>query len=201
MGLLCQWSPWCQKDADISKKEKKALMTEFCLELTRIGQEQFGLKPNFLKKGFLDPLTLEVTDTRISAISHKLDAILANSKRSFTHQLDTLNALLERENRIKEGAERFLKAPLNETTPIHFTFTVTTSVIPGIPGCYWSSSSIQYFMSYILFFVFQLGMSPGTGSIPYRCGLPDALHSTGPPHTHTCHTKLAVVHADSFSQP
>ncbi|KAG1750937.1 Rapamycin-insensitive companion of mTOR, N-term-domain-containing protein [Suillus occidentalis] len=35
--------------------------------------------------------------------------------RDYDDQLDTLNALLERENRIKEGAERFLKLPLNET--------------------------------------------------------------------------------------
>ncbi|KAG1808998.1 Rapamycin-insensitive companion of mTOR, N-term-domain-containing protein [Suillus variegatus] len=37
------------------------------------------------------------------------------TNRDYDNQLDTLNALLERENRIKEGAERFLKLPLNET--------------------------------------------------------------------------------------
>lgn len=37
------------------------------------------------------------------------------TNRDYDDQLDTLNALLERENRIKEGAERFLKLPLNET--------------------------------------------------------------------------------------
>jgi hypothetical protein len=39
------------------------------------------------------------------------------------------------------------------------TFTVTTSAIPGITGCYWSSHGVQ-FSSFVLLFVFQLGMSP-----------------------------------------
>ncbi|KAG1822809.1 Rapamycin-insensitive companion of mTOR, N-term-domain-containing protein [Suillus subaureus] len=40
---------------------------------------------------------------------------IEGTNRDYDDQLDTLNALLERENRIKEGAERFLKLPLNET--------------------------------------------------------------------------------------
>ncbi|KAG2143736.1 hypothetical protein DEU56DRAFT_248718 [Suillus clintonianus] len=36
------------------------------------------------------------------------------------------------------------------------TSYVTTSAIPGIPGCYWSSSGVQFFMPFILLFVFQL---------------------------------------------
>ncbi|KAG2143735.1 hypothetical protein DEU56DRAFT_248736 [Suillus clintonianus] len=36
------------------------------------------------------------------------------------------------------------------------TSYVTASMITGIPGCYWSSSSIRYFIPYILLFVFQL---------------------------------------------
>ncbi|KAG2112771.1 hypothetical protein DEU56DRAFT_762015 [Suillus clintonianus] len=79
MGLLLHWGPWCEKDADISKKEKKVLMTQFCIEITRIGQEKFGLTPNFLKKGFLDPFTAEVTDTRLSLISHQLGTIMDSS--------------------------------------------------------------------------------------------------------------------------
>ncbi|KAG2143740.1 hypothetical protein DEU56DRAFT_938938 [Suillus clintonianus] len=38
------------------------------------------------------------------------------------------------------------------------TSYVTTSAIPGILGCHWSSNSIRYFLSYILLFVFQLGL-------------------------------------------
>ncbi|KAG1728538.1 hypothetical protein EDB19DRAFT_1832696 [Suillus lakei] len=42
----------------------------------------------------------------------------------------------------------------------HFTI----SVIPGIPGCYWSSDSFLIFMLFVLLFVFALGMLPETGS-------------------------------------
>ncbi|KAG2037547.1 hypothetical protein BDR03DRAFT_375004 [Suillus americanus] len=35
---------------------------------------------------------------------------------------------------------------------------VTTSAIQGIPGCYWSSPGVQ-FLSFILFFMFQLGLA------------------------------------------
>ncbi|KAG1830292.1 hypothetical protein DFJ58DRAFT_272514 [Suillus subalutaceus] len=38
------------------------------------------------------------------------------------------------------------------------TTYVTTSAIPGVPGCSWSSSSILYFMLFIFLFVFQLGL-------------------------------------------
>ncbi|KAG1728329.1 hypothetical protein EDB19DRAFT_163784 [Suillus lakei] len=41
---------------------------------------------------------------------------------------------------------------------IHSAFTVTTSAIPGIPGCYWSSDSFLFFMPFILLFVFELGL-------------------------------------------
>ncbi|KAG1783362.1 hypothetical protein EV702DRAFT_1191789 [Suillus placidus] len=34
---------------------------------------------------------------------------------------------------------------------------VTTSAIPGITGCYWSSLSVQ-FLSFVLLFAFQLGL-------------------------------------------
>ncbi|KAG2743820.1 hypothetical protein P692DRAFT_20838111 [Suillus brevipes Sb2] len=33
-----------------------------------------------------------------------------------------------------------------------------TSVIPGVTGCYWSSRGVQNSMSFILLFVFQLGL-------------------------------------------
>ncbi|KAG2137033.1 hypothetical protein DEU56DRAFT_980762 [Suillus clintonianus] len=35
---------------------------------------------------------------------------------------------------------------------------VTTSAIPGIAGCYWTSRSIQFSIAFILLFVFQLGL-------------------------------------------
>ncbi|KAG1786556.1 uncharacterized protein HD556DRAFT_1047752 [Suillus plorans] len=38
------------------------------------------------------------------------------------------------------------------------TSYVTTSAISGIPSCSWSSSGALYFMSFILLFVFQLGL-------------------------------------------
>ncbi|KAG1738480.1 hypothetical protein EDB19DRAFT_2025354 [Suillus lakei] len=38
------------------------------------------------------------------------------------------------------------------------TSYVTTSAIPGVPGCSWSSSSVLYFMSFIFLFLFQLGL-------------------------------------------
>ncbi|KAG2124062.1 hypothetical protein DEU56DRAFT_759839, partial [Suillus clintonianus] len=38
---------------------------------------------------------------------------------------------------------------------LRFTTVVTS---PGITGCYWTSRSVQYFMSFVLLFVFQLGL-------------------------------------------
>ncbi|KAG1737979.1 hypothetical protein EDB19DRAFT_919560 [Suillus lakei] len=38
------------------------------------------------------------------------------------------------------------------------TSQITTSVIPGIPGCYLSLSSIRFSIPFILLFVFQLGL-------------------------------------------
>ncbi|KAG1760954.1 hypothetical protein EDD22DRAFT_899039 [Suillus occidentalis] len=38
------------------------------------------------------------------------------------------------------------------------TSYVVTNAIPGITVCYWSSRSVQYSVSYILFFVSQLGL-------------------------------------------
>ncbi|KAG2344903.1 hypothetical protein BDR05DRAFT_961303 [Suillus weaverae] len=38
------------------------------------------------------------------------------------------------------------------------TSHVTTSAIPGITGCSWDSSSVRFFMPFILLFAFQLGL-------------------------------------------
>ncbi|KAG2128488.1 hypothetical protein BD769DRAFT_701024 [Suillus cothurnatus] len=38
------------------------------------------------------------------------------------------------------------------------TSYVTTSVVPGITGCYRSSTSVQFFMPFLLLFVFQIGL-------------------------------------------
>jgi hypothetical protein len=38
------------------------------------------------------------------------------------------------------------------------TSHVTTSVVPGITGCYRSSTSVQFFMPFLLLLVFQLGL-------------------------------------------
>ncbi|KAG2344917.1 hypothetical protein BDR05DRAFT_998918 [Suillus weaverae] len=38
------------------------------------------------------------------------------------------------------------------------TSHVTTSAIPGITGCYRSSTSVQFFLPFLLLFVFQLGL-------------------------------------------
>ncbi|KAG1842624.1 hypothetical protein F4604DRAFT_1960835 [Suillus subluteus] len=38
------------------------------------------------------------------------------------------------------------------------TSHVTTSVVPGITGCYRSSTSVQFLMPFLLLFVFQLGL-------------------------------------------
>ncbi|KAG1718230.1 hypothetical protein EDB19DRAFT_1921045 [Suillus lakei] len=38
------------------------------------------------------------------------------------------------------------------------TSHVTTSAVPGITGCYRSSTSFQFFMPFVLLFVFQLGL-------------------------------------------
>ncbi|KAG1737984.1 hypothetical protein EDB19DRAFT_1715533 [Suillus lakei] len=38
------------------------------------------------------------------------------------------------------------------------TSRVTTGAIPGITGCYRSSTSVQFFMPFLLLFVFQLGL-------------------------------------------
>ncbi|KAG2748767.1 hypothetical protein P692DRAFT_20535802 [Suillus brevipes Sb2] len=38
------------------------------------------------------------------------------------------------------------------------TSHVTTSAIPGITGCYRSSTSVQFFMPFLLLFIFQLGL-------------------------------------------
>ncbi|KAG2113957.1 hypothetical protein DEU56DRAFT_761881 [Suillus clintonianus] len=41
---------------------------------------------------------------------------------------------------------------------IHPSYTVTTSAIPGITGCYGSSRNVQHFIPFLLLFVFQLGL-------------------------------------------
>ncbi|KAG2065842.1 hypothetical protein BDR04DRAFT_1234340 [Suillus decipiens] len=38
------------------------------------------------------------------------------------------------------------------------TSHVTTSVVPGITGCYRSSTRVQFFMPFLLLFIFQLGL-------------------------------------------
>ncbi|KAG1738019.1 hypothetical protein EDB19DRAFT_922160 [Suillus lakei] len=56
------------------------------------------------------------------------------------------------------------------------TSDVMTSVIPGMPGCYWSSRSALLFMSFILLFVFQLGLV----SLTLICVLQSLRSDNGP---------------------
>ncbi|KAG1873962.1 hypothetical protein F4604DRAFT_763702 [Suillus subluteus] len=48
------------------------------------------------------------------------------------------------------------------------TSYILTSAIPGIAGCYRSSRGVQFFMPYLVLFVFELGISPETQSIHDR---------------------------------
>ncbi|KAG1728322.1 hypothetical protein EDB19DRAFT_162510 [Suillus lakei] len=41
---------------------------------------------------------------------------------------------------------------------IHSALVVMTSAIPGITGYYWSSTGVQFFMPFLLLFIFQLGL-------------------------------------------
>jgi hypothetical protein len=75
---------------------------------------------------------------------------------------------------------------------IHST-SVTTSVVPGITGCYRSSTSVQFFMPFLLLLVFQLGTSLGTWCIHYRDAIANDLPRTVHTNTHTRLPDLANV--------
>lgn len=46
-----------------------------------------------------------------------------------------------------------------------FVFTVETSVIPGITGCYQTVGSAELFIPFLLLFAVELGMLEATNSI------------------------------------
>lgn len=43
-------------------------------------------------------------------------------------------------------------------SPTLFVFTVETSVIPGITGCYQTSGSSELFIPFLLLFLVEIGM-------------------------------------------
>jgi hypothetical protein len=63
---------------------------------------------------------------------------------------------------------------------ILFTFTDATSPIPGIPGCYHSSTGFRLFIPFLLLSVFELGGWPGTHIYKIRadrCSPQDSWYS------------------------
>ncbi|KAG1803270.1 hypothetical protein EV424DRAFT_1544939 [Suillus variegatus] len=71
------------------------------------------------------------------------------------------------------------------TTPT----TYPTSAIPGITGCYQSSTTFRFFIPFLLFSVFDLGGQPG--AYMHKHILTGVLLSSRNPHAHTRHTQLA----------
>jgi len=80
--------------------------------------------------------------------------------------------------------------PLDIVLQFIHVFTVKTSGVPGITGCYQAQGSTEFFIPYLLLFILELGMLHLVDIYIYRDPLMLTV-STSFPHAHTGHPELA----------